>query len=847
MIHRILAFFFSFFLVSFPIQVVMGQWVQKSEGIRGGSPISYTLSGTTIFAGTSYDGVYRSTDGGLTWKSTSRDLSHNAWISCLAAKNNKIYAGDYFAGIYVSADNGDSWTLLNDGLSNRQINCLLFIGNDLLAGTNSGLNVLRENNTTWTPIGTGFDPNQFIRTIGMSGNYLLASEGYAGTILRSSDNGVTWTPASNGLPSCYISTIKQSGANTYACTSVGLYVSTDDGGLWTKIDGGLPGDRIEDILIDGLNILVTSSVGPFKSVDGGGSWNLSNSGFGFNACSIFLLAGSKIFLGGFGSGIYSSSDFGATWMDSGNGFASLTVRAFETINGILLAGTTKGIYRSADNANTWQEANNGIPNLSSAYTSAFLKDGIMIYAAFNGAGVKVTDNEATSWADFSTGLTTSQVYCLTKNENTLFAGTAKGIFKYSSASSSWVFCSSDIPLSTNGSVNIINCLAVVSGKIFAGVFNDGIYSSSDNGTSWTKMNSQVNAENINDLLLKGDTLFAAGNLDVYRSTDQGINWTKTITNNNNSLNKMGMADGVLLAAGWNGVYYSLDQGVSWLPSKDGFPEIAAGYSFFSDGTTLLAGTSEGIWSIPLSDFYPSIQSINPGAGGPNEFITISGKNFNPSLSTNLVSFNGTKATVLQATNRSLTVSVPADATSGYITVIVNNRTAISPESFCVRPAGPVISVTGLGTPNAVLSSNVSGIQWYLNGFPISGATASTYTVTQVGVYTAKIVGGPCDSQLSNPIAILVTEVDAPFFSPENLVVYPNPANENIILTIDKLFNGESVDVEIVGVEGQQKKSLHVTSGTSVEISLSDYSEGLYFVRASRPGKTFTARFLKLKR
>jgi photosystem II stability/assembly factor-like uncharacterized protein len=825
----------------------MGQWVQKSDGIRGGSPVSYTLSGTAIFTGTFYDGVYRSTDGGLTWKSTSKGLSHNAWISCLAAKNNKIYAGDYFAGMYVSADNGDSWTSLNVGLSNMQINCLLFIGNDLLAGTNNGINVLRENNTTWTPIGTGFESNPSIRAMGMSGNYLLASEGYGGNILRSSDNGVTWTRASNGLPLGYINTIEQSGGKTYAGTTAGLYVSADDGGLWTKINGGLPDDRIDDILIDGLNILVTSSVGPFKSVDGGGSWNISNTGFGFNRGSVFLQAGSKIFLGGFGSGIYSSTDFGATWMDSGNGFASLTVKAFETINGILLAGTTKGIYRSADNGNTWQEANNGISNLNSAYTSAFLKDGIMIYAAFNGAGVKVTDNEATSWADFSTGLTSNQVYCLTKNGNTLFAGTAKGIFKYSSASSSWVLCSSDIPLSTNGGLNIVNCLAVVSGKIFAGVSNDGIYSSSDNGTRWTKMNSSLNVENINDLLLKGDTLFAAGHLDVYRSTDQGINWTKTITNNNNSLNKLGTADGVLFAAGWNGVYYSLDQGVSWLPSKDGFPEIAAGYSFFSDGTTLLAGTSEGIWSIPLSDFYPSIQSVSPGAGGPNEFITINGKNFNPSLSTNLVLFNGKKATVLQATNRSLTVSVPADATSGYVTVTVNNKTSKSPESFCVRPVAPVISLTGLGTPDAMLSSNVSGIQWYLNGFPISGATASTYTITQGGVYTAKIVGGPCDSQLSNPIAILITEIDVPFFNPQNLVVYPNPATENIILTTDKLFNGESMDVEIVGVEGQRKKYLHVKGGTSVEISLSDLSEGLYFVRASRPGKTVTARFLKLKR
>jgi hypothetical protein len=392
-------------------------------------------------------------------------------------------------------------------------------------------------------------------------------------------------------------------------------------------------------------------------------------------------------------------------------------------------------------------------------------------------------------------------------------------------------------------MNIIISLAVVDGKVLAGPSNIGIYSSSDNGATWSKMDSQLNDENITDILVKGDTLFATGNRDVYISTDYGINWAKTVTHNNNFLTEIFVTDGIVFAAGWEGVYYSLDQGISWVFAKDGFPEIAAANSFFADGTQLLAGTSRGVWSIPLSDFDPVIESVSPDAGGPNEFVTISGKNFNPSLSTNIVLFNGEQANVLQATDKLLTVAVPDGATSGYISVVINRKTAESPLSFCVRAAGPIISAEEPNTLPVVISSNVSGIQWYLNGFPISEATESTYTATQNGVYTAKIIGGACDSQLSNPIAIVITDAEESRSNAEKLTVYPNPASHNIVLIMDQPFSAEPTQVEIFGANGQQKEYVRLP-GRSTEISLAGYSAGLYFIRVIRKGKTITTRFLK---
>jgi hypothetical protein len=208
-------------------------------------------------------------------------------------------------------------------------------------------------------------------------------------------------------------------------------------------------------------------------------------------------------------------------------------------------------------------------------------------------------------------------------------------------------------------------------------------------------------------------------------------------------------------------------------------------------------------------------------------------------------FNGKKATVLQATSTRLTALIPADATSGYITVTVNKNTAQSPATFCVRPLPPVISATGLNSPPVVLSSNVSGIQWFVNGFAIAGATSQTYTATQDGIYTAKVVGGSCDSQASNPIPVVITGIESTSAMSGNLVIYPNPATDRVALVIEGDVSADNTEVQIFNAVGLKKESLRFDNGSRKEISLSGYSDGLYFVRIHHSGKVVTERLVKV--
>jgi hypothetical protein len=70
----------------------------------------------------------------------------------------------------------------------------------------------------------------------------------------------------------------------------------------------------------------------------------------------------------------------------------------------------------------------------------------------------------------------------------------------------------------------INALAVNAGNIFAGSDN-GIFLSTNNGSSWASVNSGLVNLNSTALLISGGTIFAGSDSGVFLSTNNGTNWT----------------------------------------------------------------------------------------------------------------------------------------------------------------------------------------------------------------------------------------------------------------------------------------------------------------------------------
>lgn len=135
----------------------------------------------------------------------------------------------------------------------------------------------------------------------------------------------------------------------------------------------------------------------------------------------------------------------------------------------------------------------------------------------------------------------------------------------------------------------------------------------------------------------------------------------------------------------------------------------------------------------------AIFSFTPQRGGPGQTVTIQGQGFDPIPANDIVQFNGTTAPVLSASPTTLTVTVPAAATTGPISVIVSRQTATSTTSFTVLPV-PVI--TSLNRKSALLGATFPNAKFPALTVTGSNLTDSTFSFAPAANPPVAILGTP---------------------------------------------------------------------------------------------------------
>jgi len=106
-------------------------------------PFSIALDATNpdlILVGSEGQGMYRSSDGGQSWKQVSAGLPPEATISSILfhpTRPEEVFCGDIFTGVYRSSDGGQTWALMSNGLRTRTVTSLAISadGWHLYAGT----------------------------------------------------------------------------------------------------------------------------------------------------------------------------------------------------------------------------------------------------------------------------------------------------------------------------------------------------------------------------------------------------------------------------------------------------------------------------------------------------------------------------------------------------------------------------------------------------------------------------------------------------------------------------------------------------------------------------------------
>ena len=446
------------------------------------SPVNPSL----VFAsaeGSSHSELWVSTNAGATWNETTATGSEPNWLGGQGWYDNTILCNPddptivYVGGIYlwqldvnlttfersatfltsavhvdhhnivVAPDGGGGWRLLNAndgglGLStsgasgwSRPINGLVttqFYGVDKRPGASAYAGGMQDNNTWFSdpdPVAT----SAWHFAIGGDGyetswkfddpTHIIGGSQYNG-LARSTDGGVTWQGATNGLGDVgggnapFITKIAESADAPdllFAVGAQGVWRSTDFGGSWSLIPLSAPDwalNSFVDVKISRANPDVVWA-GAYMDDTNGRIHRSTDGGLTFSPVPNYglvtmgLISGmathptddqTAYMLFSFAERpkILRTTDGGTNWSDiSGFGSGSVSTNGFPDVAvydllvrpddpSILWAGTEIGLVESTDGGTTWSLADNGFPSVA-IWSMTHVEDEVVV--ATHGRGV----------------------------------------------------------------------------------------------------------------------------------------------------------------------------------------------------------------------------------------------------------------------------------------------------------------------------------------------------------------------------------------------------------------------------------------------------------------------------
>ena len=165
------------------------------------------------------------------------------------------------------------------------------------------------------------------------------------------------------------------------------------------------------------------------------------------------------------------------------------------------------------------------------------------------------------------------------------------------------------------------------------------------------------------------------------------------------------------------------------------------------------------------------------------------------------------------------------------------------QSFCINPAKPTITSSGLNSGSPILTSSSStGNQWYKNGTLITEAVSNTFTPIDGGAYSVKVTVDDCSSEISTDQVLVITG-DIKSARNAGFFVYPNPTSNTLTINLTAFDAGAEVTIVVYDLSGKVMDQL-TKQGEKATISVGSYSTGAYFIKASQRNRTFVVKFEK---
>jgi len=562
-----------------------GRWglPHGPEGGPGNTVAVAPSTPDTVYLGTGR-GVFRSTNGGRSWKSAglvppaSPDGSSVPGVTSLLVdprRPSTVYAG------LRSQWGGGKW---NGGTTYRRA---------VYKTTNGGKN--------WRALDLIGQPVA-LSPVGAPIIYAAAG-GHGGTnrLLRSANGGRSWQPADDGLPPSYLWALAfdptTPGIVYAAMGQRGIFESSDGGATWRAVRVAVRHREVTAIAIDPHHprtLYAGADDGVIKSLDAGRHWHMANAAMGdhgrdraYKQVTALLVDernSRTVYASTDCTGIFKSVDAGHSWAPANAGLAprcgwsyalALDPWASQTV---YTADRAHGVLKSLDGAARWHTMNTGLSLTTVSSLAVDPQSSRTVYASAGPLGLFKSSDAGAHWRPLAAGPQLVDGIALDPSnpQNILVVAAAYGVIKSNDGGRTWA--------GTHFGANArrVTVVAISGTKAYAGTSGQGVYGSTDGGRNWRPLglpgaHVATLAISPKDSAVVYACLWGSGASGLYESIDGGNSWQRLTDTLDLDVSVFALdpTNPTTLYIGGGGahsVLKSTDGGATWHASDSGLPQ-----------------------------------------------------------------------------------------------------------------------------------------------------------------------------------------------------------------------------------------------------------------------------------